>query len=148
MNKDKFVKSFVEKGDEICAYERIPLPEDAGNNFFLMEVKVSQHRKSYLLFSGQPQIANSRILIIDRRITVREFKLEIFKHFKPLLPNRGSAFKPINKDEEKKALEEEYAFYFENKNFSGMPIGESGNLLYTLQISNNLPLDQGMITSS
>jgi hypothetical protein len=52
LDKEKFVKTYVEKGDEIVAYERISLPENPGDNFFLLEVKMCQSRKSYYLFSG------------------------------------------------------------------------------------------------
>lgn len=40
LDKEKFVKTYIEKGDEICAYERVTLPENSGDNFFLLEVKI------------------------------------------------------------------------------------------------------------
>ena len=94
LDKEKFIKSYVERGDEIIAFERMPLPENHGDNFFLLELKISQYRKSYYVFSGVQQIATSRLFIIDKRMTVRQMKIELFKFFKPLIPNRGSAFKP------------------------------------------------------
>lgn len=38
-NKEKFIKSLLEKGDELCAYQRPPLQENS-DNFFLVEVKI------------------------------------------------------------------------------------------------------------
>ena len=46
------IKSFIEKGDEIVAYERIALPANESNTHFLLEVKIQQPRKSYVLFSS------------------------------------------------------------------------------------------------
>jgi len=40
LSKEKFVKSLLEKGDELCAYERLALPESGNDNFFLVEVKI------------------------------------------------------------------------------------------------------------
>jgi len=40
LNKEKFIKSVLDKGDEICAYERPVLPESAGDNLFLVELKI------------------------------------------------------------------------------------------------------------
>jgi hypothetical protein len=40
VDKEKFIKTFIERGDEICAYERISLPDNAGDNFILTEVKI------------------------------------------------------------------------------------------------------------
>lgn len=39
MGKEKFIKSILEKGDEICAYERPPIREGSDDNF-LLEVKI------------------------------------------------------------------------------------------------------------
>jgi len=40
----KFMKAWLENkgdGDPICAYERAALPDNPGNNFFLLEVSMS-----------------------------------------------------------------------------------------------------------
>ena len=59
--------------------------------------------------------------------------MEIFAYLKPLIPN-----KEVSRQVD---IEKEYAYYFESKERNGE------NLLYALQINNNLPLDQGMFTS-
>jgi len=89
LDKEKFMKSYVECGDEIVAYERIALPENAGSSHFLLEVKIYQPRKSYLLFSSPQPIAHSRLFIINKKWTVRKVKFEIFKFFRPLFPSRN-----------------------------------------------------------
>lgn len=40
LDKEKFMKTYIERGDEIVAYERIALPENAGSSHFLLEVKI------------------------------------------------------------------------------------------------------------
>jgi hypothetical protein len=40
LNKEKFIKSVLDKGDEICAFERPIIPENNIENFFLVEIKV------------------------------------------------------------------------------------------------------------
>lgn len=40
LDKEKFIKSFIEKGDEICAYERAPVTSNL-SDYFLLEVKFS-----------------------------------------------------------------------------------------------------------
>lgn len=52
IDREKFIKTFVERGDEICAYQRIALPDNATDNFFILELRIVQVRKSYYLFSG------------------------------------------------------------------------------------------------
>jgi len=42
LDRDKFIKSVVERGEEIAAYERIALPEGQAEHFFLVEVKLLQ----------------------------------------------------------------------------------------------------------
>ena len=73
---------------------------------------------------------------MDKRKTIRELKIEIFKFLRPLIPGCKVTFE---KNSEDKIIEEEYKHYFG----SG-----KDNLLYTLQITNNLPIDQGIISSS
>jgi hypothetical protein len=41
LTKEKFIKSNLEKGEDLCAYERPVLPEGATDNYFLVEVKIS-----------------------------------------------------------------------------------------------------------
>jgi hypothetical protein len=40
MGKEKFIKSVLDKGDEICAYERAPMKENQYDDSFLLEVKI------------------------------------------------------------------------------------------------------------
>ena len=65
--------------------------------------------------SIQP-IAHSRLLIIDKRMTVRDVKLKIFKQFRhliktPDIPSLTSQRKKGMKPE--KIVEEEYKWFFE-----------------------------------
>lgn len=39
MGKEKFIKSILDKGDEICAFER-PLNKESLDDHFLLEVKI------------------------------------------------------------------------------------------------------------
>ena len=77
MGKEKFIKSILEKGDEICAYERPQIREGSDDNF-LLEVKIMQSRRSYFMYSGPQTITYSRLFIFERRSTVKEVKLRIF----------------------------------------------------------------------
>lgn len=119
LDKEKFIKSYIEKGDEICAYERITLPPNTTENFFLLEVKIAQYRRNYLLISGAQQICNSLLLIADRRWTVRQLRLQIFKTLRPLIHQRGGqtgAFKHLKtEDDDMIQVEADYAYYFEGK---------------------------------
>jgi len=40
LSKEKFIKSVLDKGDEICAYERPVIPENSIDNYFLLELKI------------------------------------------------------------------------------------------------------------
>jgi hypothetical protein len=84
MGKEKFIKSVLEKGDEICAFER-PVIREVVDDQFLLEVKIVQNRRSYLLFSGAQPISYSRLFVLDRKNTVREVKKKIFALFRPLI---------------------------------------------------------------
>jgi hypothetical protein len=73
---------------------------------------------------------------MDKRKTIRDLKIEIFKHFRPLIPGCKVT---AEKNSEDKIIEEEFKHYFESN---------KDPPLYTIQITNNLPLDQGMFSSS
>lgn len=78
-------------------------------------------------------------------MTVRDIKIQIFKFFRPLIeaPNLGKGAKKNSE----KILEEEYKYFFEKKD--GHSGGyESDNPLYAIYINNNLPVENGIITSS
>lgn len=89
LDKEKFMKTYIERGDEIVAYERIALPESSAGNHFLLEVKIYQQRKSYLFFNSSQPIAHSKLFIVNKKWTVRKVKFEIFKLFRPLFPSRN-----------------------------------------------------------
>jgi hypothetical protein len=52
LSKEKFIKSVLDKGDEICAYERPLLPENSIDNYFLLELKIYQYKRSWIMFSS------------------------------------------------------------------------------------------------
>lgn len=51
----------------------------------LVEIKIYQHQKTWYVFKGVQPISYSRLLILDKRMTVREVKLAIFKQFRFLI---------------------------------------------------------------
>jgi len=53
IEREKFIKTHIEKGDEICAFERVPIPEGQIQNHFVLELKFSQTRRNYLLMNSQ-----------------------------------------------------------------------------------------------
>ena len=61
--------------------------------------------------SGVQTVGQSRLFIMDKRKTVRELKIEIFKHFRPLIP--GCKVQ-AGKNSEDKIIEEEFKHYFES----------------------------------
>ena len=120
----KFVKAYNDqKGDSdpICAYERKALPENPGNNFFLLEVSMHQPRRQYIFSSSLQPVGQSRLFIMDKRKTLRELKIEIFKYFRPLIP--GCKVDIMKSSSEENNILAEYKHYFE----SGRP-----NELYTI----------------
>jgi hypothetical protein len=40
LKNETFVKNLLEKSDEIVAYERIALPDNPGDNYFLLEIRM------------------------------------------------------------------------------------------------------------
>lgn len=52
LSKERFVKSYLEKGVEICAFEKPFIPENATENYCLIEMKIFQHSRSYYIFKG------------------------------------------------------------------------------------------------
>lgn len=78
-------------------------------------------------------------------MTVREIKMQIFKFFRPLIeaPNLSNG-KNGGKDPKKfmsneKIIEEEFKFFFENKDSANGGSFEADNPLYAIFINNNLP---------
>lgn len=108
----------MDKGEDLCAFERQTTSEGNSEHLFLVETKIYQHKKSWYIFSGVQPISYSRLLIFDRRKSVRDVKKEIFKFFRPIIitPDlskitRNRVLSPEG------LLEEEYKYYFENKDF-------------------------------
>jgi len=93
------------------------------------------------MFSSPQPITYSRLLIIDKRMTVREVKQKIYKFFRSVIKTPpckyGAQRKHVPED---KIIEEEYQYFFENKDQQSNQY-ESGNPLYALFINNNLPID-------
>lgn len=74
LQKDKFVKNLLEKGEEIVAYQR---PIEDGKHKFFFEVKVFQQKRTYtswLYASAPSQICNSRLFLFDKTETIRSIK--------------------------------------------------------------------------
>jgi hypothetical protein len=85
LEREKFIKTHIEKGDEICTFERILLPEHQTEGHFILELKFAQYRRNYLFMSGQQQICTSRLIIANKAWTVRQLKIEIFKLLQPII---------------------------------------------------------------
>ena len=68
---------------------------------FLVEVKIMQYKKSYLLFSGLQPIAYSRLFIFEKRATVRDIKKKLFSFFRPMIkaPEFGKKGKKFASEE-------------------------------------------------
>jgi len=70
-----------------------------------------------MVFSGVQNITYSRLLIIDKRMSVRDVKLTIFKQFRfliktPDIPQLTSQRKKNMKEDQ--IFEEEYKWFFES----------------------------------
>ena len=88
-------------------------------------------------------------MIFDKRMSIREVKLMVFKFFRPIIkmpdiPNISiERRKHMNPET---LLEEEFRWFFENpSNYSGY---ETSNPLYAIYINNNLPIESGYIQST
>lgn len=147
LSKEKFIKNYVEeRGTEICAYERIPATPGTSERYFLLEVKITQNRRSYMFFQSEQKICNSKLFVTNMKKTVREIKMEIFKYFRPLIPQKGGqtgAFKHVDKEDEEQRIEADYKYYFGTS--SKLP---EGNQLYQLLINNTLPTESSMLYSN
>jgi hypothetical protein len=87
MGKEKFIKNALEKGDEVCAFERPQVTNfpSGGDELFLLEVKIQQKQRSYLMWSAVNTIAYSKLMIFDKKMTVRDIKRRIFNVFRPII---------------------------------------------------------------
>jgi hypothetical protein len=52
IGKDKFMPSKQDKGSEIIVYERLAFNDASTNNYTLVELKIMQYRKSWVLFNS------------------------------------------------------------------------------------------------
>ncbi len=84
---------------------------------FLLEVKIVQNRRSWLLMSGIQPISYSRLFIFDRKSTVREVKKKIYALFRPIIKCPIDLTQKATKGavmSEEQVIEEEYKYFFEN----------------------------------
>ena len=51
----------------------------------LLEVKVSQYKKWLMIMNSVQPISYSKLLIVNKRMTVRELKMLIYKQFRHLV---------------------------------------------------------------
>ena len=54
----------------------------------LLEVKVSQYKKWLMIMNSVQPISYSKLLIVNKRMTVRELKMLIYKQFRHLVRNQ------------------------------------------------------------
>lgn len=100
-----------------------------------------------MIFSSQQPLTQSRILIFNKELTLRQVKKRIFKFFRPVIfsppvanmPERGGP--GYNEDS---VLEAEYKAFFEDGRIEYDSEG-IGNDLYKLQVFNNTTQVPGMI---
>jgi hypothetical protein len=96
--------------------------------------------------SGVQSISYSRLMIFDKRMSIREIKLLIFKFFRPII--KMPDIPTISAERRKHMnpetlLDEEFRWFFENPaNGAGY---EASNPLYSIYINNNLPIESGYI---
>lgn len=97
--------------------------------------------------SGLQSISYSRLLVLDKRMSVREVKLEIFKQLRYLvkMPDIPTLSKERRRNlTDKKLLEEEYNYFFA----SGDSSDGMNNPLYDIYVNNNIPMDEGYLFNS
>jgi len=83
VGREKFIKSILDKGEELVAYER-PVLRDSNDCYTLIEVKIMQERRSMLMWSGLQPLTYSRLFIFDKRHTFRQIRKQIFSFFRPI----------------------------------------------------------------
>lgn len=74
-----------------------------------------QNKRSYFVLSGIQTLSYSRLLVLDKRMSVREVKMEIFKQLRFLIktPEIPTLSKERRKNlSDKKLLEEEFNYFF------------------------------------
>lgn len=126
------------------------MPENSADNFCLVEVKLSQHKKSWMVFSGVQTLSYSRLLILDKRMSVRDIKFMLFKQLRYLIksPDMSTVSKERRKHmNDQKLLEEEFNWFFYNKETQSTSF-EALNPLYQIFINNNLPGEPGIVYGS
>ena len=113
MSKERFKKSTLDKGEEIVAYER-PFQNDSNEGNVLIEIKILQMKRSYLFMTNIQPISYSRIFVIDKRMTVRQFKKKIYEFFRPIIKRPQISFNEKNAGKnEDQIIEQEYQYFFE-----------------------------------
>jgi hypothetical protein len=98
------------------------------------------------MWSGVQPISYSRLMIFDKKMSVREVRLLIFKFFRPIIktPDIPSISAERRKHMNPEVLlEEEYRWFFENSQYSSGY--DSSGPLYSIYINNNLPVESGYI---
>lgn len=138
----------LEKGYKIVAMER-PEHEKDTSKVAVVQLMMTQQRSSYMMWSKQQCLNQSRVLILNKDWTCREVKKHIFKIFRPII--QGPVLPGVNRDDpdysEDSVLEKEYRAFFED-NQMGYDSEYIGNPLYKLEVLNNLPTEPGSGLSS
>lgn len=99
-----------------------------------------------MFFPTTQEISFPRLILVDRSMTVKDLKFEIFKHLRPLIKDPGLKASGVYKSPEEKLMED-YLYFFESKNMKWGSM-ESGNALYSIEIFNNLHTTEGIFYGS
>lgn len=145
MARSDFCIGDLESGYKLVALERQIHDRDT-NRLVAVQIMITQNRSSYMVFKGPQMLTQSRIIILNKDMTLRQVKKRIFKLFRPIVmsnrgvnvPERGS-----HNYNEESIIEAEYKAYFEENNM-GYDREGIGNDLYKLQVFNNTAVEPGM----
>ena len=148
MAQSKVQLSRIEKGYEFVAIER---EQHAAKDIQPVQLIITQQRRNLFFGTSSPNLTQSRILILDNNMTVRQIRKRIFKLFRPIIEQAPDISQHVNPKgsnyNEEAIIEAEYKYFFENKNFTTDDEGFD-NPLYRIQIYNNSPVTQGLFFSS
>lgn len=102
---DNFIKKVIERGYEIVAFEKLSQQRDY-ESYNLVELKMYQTKKSWLMQSYSHSVSYSRLLCILNRHTVRDIKRHIYNLMRPFI-NLEETAKLIGKNHLNRPEEEQ-----------------------------------------
>ena len=101
--------TMFEPSHELVAFE-VPKKE---KGTYLVELSLQQTRSSYLMWSAQVPLAQSRFIALRPEMTEKDVKLEVFRMLRPLIRAPDIAQQISNNETDAQILEMEYNSQFE-----------------------------------